>query len=74
MSGDNYNPDSMDATVARIEQMLIAALAEQKELRENQAKLWQAHGRLSNRVAWFAGASAAIGGAVGLAVDWLRGK
>ena len=55
MSQDNYNPNSIDAAVSRIETKLDSALKQQAEQELQLGKLWSAIGRIDVRVAAIAG-------------------
>lgn len=60
MSDENYNPNSVDATLSRIESKLNDSLSRQEEHARQIGKIWSALGRLDVRVATIAGTVSGI--------------
>lgn len=65
---EDYNPNSIDATLSRIETKLNNALATQEEHASAISKIWAALGRLDVRVAGIAAGITVVIGVVKLLV------
>ena len=74
MSGDNYNNNSMDATVARIETKLDAALNALTEQNRRLVVLEVAENKRTGALVAIGSICGVIGSVVTLAFDYLKGK
>lgn len=61
MSSEEYNPNSMDATLARIETKLDSALRVQDEHAQTFIKQGERIGKVEGKLKWLAGAATAAG-------------